>query len=91
MKVRKKPIIVDAWKLNSELPENLCPKWVQVSWENGNLDYDVFDSYWEINTLEGKMKAHNGDYLIRGIHGEIYPCRGDIFWETYEVPDDWSK
>ena len=42
-----------------------------------------------IETLEGKMKANKGDYIIRGIKGELYPCRQDIFHETYEkVYDD---
>lgn len=37
-----------------------------------------------IDTLEGKMKASPGDYIITGIHGEQYPCKPDIFEETYE-------
>lgn len=37
-----------------------------------------------IETLEGKMKANKGDYIIRGIKGELYPCKPDIFHETYE-------
>ena len=38
----------------------------------------------EIKTLEGTMKANKGDYIITGIHGEQYPCKPDIFKETYE-------
>ena len=38
----------------------------------------------EIETLEGTMKANKGDYIITGIHGEQYPCKPDIFKETYE-------
>ena len=37
-----------------------------------------------IETLEGTMKANPGDYIIRGIKGELYPCKPDIFKETYE-------
>ena len=37
-----------------------------------------------IHTLEGDMKADVGDYIITGIHGEKYPCKPDIFEETYE-------
>lgn len=37
-----------------------------------------------IHTLEGDMKALPGDYIITGIHGEQYPCKPDIFEETYE-------
>ena len=38
----------------------------------------------EIETLEGTMKANKGDYIITGIHGEQYPCKPDIFKQTYE-------
>ena len=37
-----------------------------------------------IDTLEGKMKANKGDYIIRGVKGELYPCKPDIFHATYE-------
>jgi hypothetical protein len=37
-----------------------------------------------IPTLEGVMRAEPGDYVIRGVHGEFYPCKPDIFFETYE-------
>lgn len=37
-----------------------------------------------IETLEGKMKANKGDYIIKGIKGELYPCKEDIFYEIYE-------
>lgn len=38
-----------------------------------------------IPTLEGNMVAQKGDYIIKGVHGEFYPCKPDIFHETYEV------
>ena len=41
----------------------------------------------EIPTLEGTMKALSGDYIIRGVNGEIYPCKPDIFAKTYELID----
>ena len=40
-----------------------------------------------INTLEGEMKGNDGDYIIRGVNGEIYPCKPDIFEKTYEKVD----
>ena len=40
--------------------------------------------YIEIETLEGMMKANFGDYIIKGIKGEFYPCKSDIFIATYE-------
>lgn len=37
-----------------------------------------------VATLEGSMFFDEGDYVIKGVHGEFYPCKGDIFEETYE-------
>ena len=37
-----------------------------------------------VNTLEGKMHVDEGDFIIKGVHGEFYPCKPDIFKETYE-------
>ena len=42
-----------------------------------------------IDTLEGTLKANIGDYIITGIKGEKYPCKPDIFHETYEEVEDW--
>jgi hypothetical protein len=43
--------------------------------------------YATIKTLEGEMRAQVGDWIIQGVKGEIYPCRGDIFAATYEPAD----
>ena len=40
-----------------------------------------------VQTLEGDMKAGRGDWLIKGVHGELYPCKDDIFRQTYEPVD----
>ena len=45
------------------------------------------EEYILIDTLEGVMKAKVGDYIIKGVHGEFYPCKPDIFHETYEDSD----
>lgn len=42
-----------------------------------------------IHTLEGDMKANVGDYIIKGVKGEFYPCKEDIFKETYIISDDY--
>ena len=46
----------------------------------GNVIVDLY-----IHTLEGDMHASKGDYIIKGIHGEFYPCKPDIFEETYKL------
>ena len=61
-----------------------------------SLIYDILDTAWEvgkgrphvfmkIKTLEGIMEASVGDYIIRGLKGEFYPCKPDIFEKTYEL------
>lgn len=47
-------------------------------------EFDVLDKTITIPTLEGDMKASPGDYIIKGVNGEFYPCKPDIFAKTYE-------
>lgn len=86
MKVRKKPVVVEAWRLNSDDIEviEVPPMWVMTAGHNGLLRRH-FGGLWEIVTLEGTMCAHDGDYIIKGFHGELYPIQKEIFEETYEV------
>ena len=42
----------------------------------------------EIETLEGTMKANKGDWIIKGVKGELYPCKPDVFEMTYEKVND---
>lgn len=76
---RKKAIIIDAWQ---NLPENLSvPNWVQESARG------VVGDPLRVYTAEGVMTANPGDWLIRGIANEVYPCKPDIFAATYEAAD----
>ena len=56
--------------------------------ENGNTNEPYLGVY--IETLEGKMLANYGDYIIKGVNGEFYPCKPDIFEKTYDKADDSS-
>lgn len=91
MKYRKKPVEVEAiqWTGNTIEIKNFC---------GDKCSYDVNDSAWQvgkgvpheeliIHTLEGDMKASRNDYIIKGINGEVYPCKPDIFEKTYEKVD----
>ena len=82
-KYRKKPVVVEAVKLTDENAH------VVVGWCDGNLELrgGKIDLFW-INTLEGRMLARAGDYIIKGVKGEFYPCRPDIFHATYEAVDN---
>ena len=51
----------------------------------GELYYNQYDNEYYVNTLEGPMKVTDGDYIIEGVNGEFYPCKPDIFEQTYEV------
>ena len=81
MKYRKKPVIIDA-----------------IQWKGGYDNVDEIKQFagkdffcWHIHsdsisieTLEGTMNASKGDWIIKGIKGEFYPCKPDIFEATYE-------
>ncbi|WP_242478282.1 hypothetical protein [Enterococcus faecium] len=95
MKYRKKPVVVEAFKLNSRGLIGEEWFWDAVS-ENRIIIYNFGKNYpqdaWcEIKTLEGIMVAKTGDYIIRGVEGEIYPCKPDIFEKTYEVASQQSQ
>jgi len=84
---RKKPITVEARQL---VDDDECDWEAIAEWCGGTL-YNVEDApgaepvtLLAIWTLEGKMTAAEGDWIIRGVKGEFYPCKPDIFAETYE-------
>lgn len=80
MKYRKKPVVIEAFRLGFEpLPEwALLEPTLRVCVFHGVTDASI-------QTLEGKMLANHGDYVIKGIRGELYPCKPDIFEATYEA------
>lgn len=77
MKYRKKPVVVEA----IQYTDNNLLDVVKFCGE----DNTIFDYYLYIVTLEGNMRVSKGDYIIKGVHGEFYPCKPDIFEETYEA------
>lgn len=84
---RKKPVVIDAYRLPladepvSEMFHDWCEK---VGFENFESDRD---EGMMIQTLEGDMRAEPGDWIIKGVKGEFYPCKPDIFAATYEPAD----
>lgn len=85
MKYRKKPIVIEAIQLTRRYAD-MVVEWVgKANIEDYNLGEFSEDScFIEIKTLEGIMEASENDYIIRGIKGEFYPCKPDIFEATYE-------
>lgn len=76
----KRPIAVEAFRFGyDDMPDWFTPAMIRMNYENAI-------PYLEgcISTLEGDMWFSEGDYVIRGVNGEQYPCKGDIFEKTYE-------
>lgn len=89
-KFRKKPVIVEAVQL---LPETVqeCYDFVGAkgNFPECGMGIDPADGQFKITTLEGVHIASVGDFIIKGVKGEFYPCKPDIFEATYEpVPHD---
>jgi len=81
MKFRKKPVVIEAVQLT---PENIdeCIAFCGSCLKAHPLTGVV------IETLEGNMLASKGDWIIKGVNGEFYPCKPDIFEKTYEPVKD---
>jgi hypothetical protein len=77
MKYRKKPVEIEAIQWTGD---NL----VEISQFMTNGRYDSKTQTIQIETLEGTMSANIGDYIIKGVKGEFYPCKPDIFEQTYD-------
>jgi hypothetical protein len=91
MKYIKKAIPVDAWQIDLlELQhQGNYPDWVHNAMQpEYKIFPDIHKKHITIKTLEGHMIGHEGDYLIKGVKGELYPCRKDIFEETYEAYEE---
>lgn len=100
MKYVKKPIVIEAFKWGGNLLIGEQPAWIfeALAAKHAFVESTREDSPLLIVTLEGAMKARIGDWVIRGVNGELYPCKPDIFDKTYEewheivlTPDDFRK
>lgn len=91
---RKKPVEVEAFLFGVDnMPDWFMDKVTSKDVVLHRIPFDEararnYGQMWcDIKTLEGTMRAYEGkDYIIKGIKGEIYPCKVDIFEETYEIP-----
>lgn len=85
MKFRKKPVVIDAFVWTGGPDQTEDPEWVVEALKLGLVDFT--SDTMSIRTLEGTMTAQVGDWIIRGVKGEMYPCKPDIFEATYEAVD----
>lgn len=85
MKYRKKPVVIEAIKFDGENYYELI-EWAHRGLPeiaNSILVKDIGGTI-GVRTLEGQMTAVKGDWIIKGVKGEFYPCKPDIFEATYE-------
>lgn len=82
MKYRKKPVVIEAVQyLNNSERDN----WEEIhNFVGGVRRGNDSRPFIEIETLEGVMRAYPNDWIIKGVKGEFYPCKPDIFEATYE-------
>ena len=81
----KKPIVVEAWQWKGSGLQADAPSWILAYRDINNIQVKQWqDGTLTVPTLEGLHIASIGDWIIRGIKGEIYPCKPDIFEATYE-------
>ena len=83
-KFRKKPVVIDAVQYDGNFRCLDCFSISEVSHFIVSKDSEGNQCI-KIPTLEGEMIASIGDYIIRGVQGEYYPCKPDIFEMTYET------
>ena len=99
-KYRKLPVVIEAFQYDGYSKgsddEYYVPDWAVEAQLNGTMYYDSTDDNSPpcelfIKTLEGNHHVSVGDYIIRGIKGELYPCKPDIFEKTYELVEASEK
>ena len=84
-KYRKKPVVIDAWQFTKENYKEGAPLFIRQA-----KDVALWSQYGgdviggEIETLEGVMTISENDYIIKGVQGEIYSIKEDIFQKTYD-------
>lgn len=78
----KKPVTITAIKWDGKNTKDVIA-FAPTAWESNSFGKALI-----IETLEGHLSARIGDYIIKGVAGEFYPCRADIFARTYESEND---
>ena len=82
---RKKPVVIEAIQLTAETVQE-CYDFVGAkgNFPECGMGIDPADGQFKITTLEGVHTASVGDWIIKGVNGEFYPCKPDIFEKTYD-------
>jgi len=83
-KYRKKPVVIEAMQFTDKTKDQVHT-WVAC---NTAADFENGKPVLRIQTLEGIMTASFSDFIIKGVNGEFYPCKPDIFEKTYELVEE---
>jgi hypothetical protein len=84
IKFRKRPVVIEAMQLIDDLANHTAiADWVTS--HGGKVRMPALEPCLYIQTLEGEMRADLGDWVIRGLAGEFYPCKPDVFEKSYEA------
>lgn len=82
-KFRKKPVVIEAIQFNNMTDYLDIAKWMVESGSTFEQGFS-YPEMW-VQTLEGQMTARPGDWIIKGVAGEFYPCKDPIFRQTYDL------
>lgn len=74
---RKKPVVIEAIQFTDNADE-------LVAWANGDIEHTRHATVLNIRSMEGDVRAHVGDWIIKGVEDEFYPCNPSVFDQTYE-------
>lgn len=91
MKFRGKPVVIDAFQWSGDINQTEDPFWIINALKNFDahfINLGTEEVKLVIKNPDGDMIANRGDYIIRGINGEIYPCKPDIFYKMYDLVCD---
>ena len=89
-KYRKKPVVIEAFRWTGGHEQIEEPNWIIEAIKNGTVWFNHVGTEYVnmvIKTLEGDHIASRGNYIIKGVQGELYPCKPDIFEQTYDPVD----
>lgn len=89
---RKKPVVIEAYQLEAPYGHNaiLVSEWCNAEIKHDGKPEEYRKYHLIIHTLEGDHLAEPGDYIIKGVAGEFYPCKPDIFAQTYDEVRQWG-
>ena len=86
---KKKPVVIEAMQYPGMREHGDAV--VVLDWLDKHGVENYHDRGLIIKTLEGDMRADPGDWIIKGVQGEFYPCKPDIFQQTYDEVEQWNE